>query len=183
MLTTSTPDVRPGQAVSLHVTGQPNALVQLFCYSRPGTTYLQVRPNAPGQGEALSSAGNGDYALFPGTNTRCAAQYLNEAASRSGSVASVVHTALSLSAYRDGPLTYHFQGRDLPTRAGQLITLYRIDATGTEIRTATTVTNATGIWRIDRTFTGTGLFTFVAKTTPTLNNGAGKSNVRPTVVH
>ena len=36
-----------------------------------------------------------------------------------------VATALSLSAYRDGVRTYHFQGTNLPRRAGQLITLYR----------------------------------------------------------
>jgi hypothetical protein len=94
-----------------------------------------------------------------------------------------VHTTLSLSAYRDGPLRYHFQGRNLPRISGQLITLYRLDRTGREIRTATTKTNTSGIWRIDRRFTGAGTFRFVARTSTTLNNAAGKSNIRLTVIH
>ena len=51
-----------------------------------------------------------------------------------------------LSAYRDGVRAYHFQGRNLPRRAGQLITLYRVNGAGIEIRTAITRTDSTGIW-------------------------------------
>jgi len=95
----------------------------------------------------------------------------------------MVHTTLSLSAYRDGPLRYHFQGRNLPRTAGQLITLYRLDSQGREIRTATTRTSTSGIWRINRRFTGSGTFRFVARTSQTLNNAPGRSNVRLTVIH
>jgi hypothetical protein len=94
-----------------------------------------------------------------------------------------VHTTLSLSAYRDGVRRYHFQGRNLPRIAGQLITLYRLDRSGREIRTATTYTNTSGIWRIDRRFTGSGAFKFVARASQTLTNAAGKSNVRLTIIY
>jgi hypothetical protein len=116
-----------------------------------------------------------------------------------------VHTSLSLSAYRDGVRKYHFQGTNLPRRPGQLITLYRY-ATGPNfdrycvpppesdvhaqanngcvaIRTAIAYTNASNVWRINRTFTGSGQFYFVVRTTQTLNNARGHSNQRLTIIH
>jgi hypothetical protein len=89
-----------------------------------------------------------------------------------------VHTTLSLSAVRNATpaRSYTFQGRNLPRLAGQLITLYRIDAAGREIRTATTMTDASGIWRIARTFTGAGTYRFLVRTTQTLNNAPGVSS-------
>lgn len=157
--------------------------MQLFCYSRPGTQYRQVRPTTPGQSLTVGATGVMDFTVLPGTNTRCMARYANDAASGSNSVVINVHTTLSLSAYRDGPLRYHFQGRNLPRTAGQLITVYRLDARGREIRTAITRTNTSGIWRIDRRFLGSGVFRFVARTSQTLNNAPGKSNIRSTVIH
>jgi hypothetical protein len=146
-------------------------------------SYRQVRPAAAGQSITVGSSGTVDFTLLPGTNTRCIARYANDSNGGSNSVVVLVHTTLSLSAYRDGPLRYHFQGRNLPRLAGQLITLYRIDGRGREIRTATTKTGTTGVWRIDRRFLGSGVFRFVARTSPTLTNAAGRSNVRPTVIH
>jgi hypothetical protein len=178
-----TPDIQPGQAARLRLSAPPSSSVQLFCYSRPGTTYRQVRPSTLGQGITVGSTGSVDFAVFPGTNTRCMGRYANDANSGSNSVVINVHTTLSLSAYRDGIRRYHFQGRNLPRIAGQLITLYRLDHTGREIRTASTKTNTSGIWRIDRQFTGSGAFRFVARTSRTLNNAAGKSNVRLTIIH
>jgi hypothetical protein len=121
------------------------------------------------------------------------------------SVVQNVATNLSLSAYRDGVRKYHFQGTNLPRRAGQLITLYRY-ATGpnldkfcvpapesytgaatsggcSAIRTSTAFTNSSNVWRIDRTFTGSGQFYFVARTSQTLTNVAGFSNQRLTIIH
>jgi hypothetical protein len=157
--------------------GAPGTTVELYAYSRPNTTYAVVRT------DVTDAAGNVVFTVKPGTNTRLYAHYKGGAAS-SDSVSKVinVHTALSLSAYRDGVRKYHFQGRNLPRLSGQLITLYRID-NGTEIRTATVKTNSSGIWRIDRTFSGSGTFTFVARTSQTLNNAAGRSNERATVIH
>jgi hypothetical protein len=157
--------------------------VQLYCYSRPNTTYRQVRPSTLGQGISVGSAGSLEFTVFPGTNTRCMAQNTSEPASGSNSVVINVHTTLSLSAYRDGVRRYHFRGRNLPRIGGQLITLYRLDRNGREIRAATTRPDTSGIWRIDRRFTESGAFRFVARTSRTLTNGAGKSNVRLTIVY
>jgi hypothetical protein len=203
-LSTTTPDITPGRVGSLHVTGTTGEEVQLFCYSKPSSTYTQTRPKEPGQGVVLTN-GATDFSVFPGTNTRCVAQYLNDASTRSNSVAINVHTVLSLSAYRDGVRRYHFQGTNLPRRPGQLITLFRY-ATGpnldrycvpapesdtantsgsgcTAIRTATAFTNSSNTWRINRTFTGSGRFYFVVRTSQNANNARGHSNQRLTVIH
>jgi hypothetical protein len=204
-LSTDTPDIKPGQEGRLHATGTTGQEVQLYCYSRPSTTYVQVRPSEAGQGIAISN-GSVDFSVFPGRNTRCFVQYLNDPSTASNSVVINVHTALSLSAYRDGVRRYHFQGTNLPRRAGQLITLYRYarsdnngfcdphpaagdfngastDPNCVAIRTATATTNSSNVWRIDRSFTGSGRFVFVARTSQTLTNAAGVSNFRLTIVH
>jgi hypothetical protein len=170
-------DITPTQPVNVTAHGAPGSTVELLAYSRPNTTYGVARTGT------TDTNGNAVFTVKPGTNTRLYAHYKGGAAS-SDSVSKVinVHTALSLSAYRDGVRKYHFQGRNLPRLTGQLITLYRI-SNGQEIRTATVKTNDSGIWRIDRTFTGSGTFTFVARTSQTLNNAAGRSNERATVVH
>jgi hypothetical protein len=171
-------DITPGLASVVSVHGSPNQAVQLLAYSRPSTTYVVVR-------NGITDA-NGDieFRVTPGTNTRLYAHYTDGPASLdSPSKVIQVHTALSLSAYRDGVRQYHFQGRNLPRLAGQLITLYRVNGNGNEIRTAITRTNTSGIWRIDRHFTGSGQFTFVVRTTQTLNNAAGVSNRRLTIIH
>jgi hypothetical protein len=130
--------------------------------------------------------GNGDvsFPVTPGTNTRLYARYASgNIDTDSPSQVITVAAALSLSAYRDGVRQYHFQGRNLPRTSGQLITLYRIDSTGQEIRTSVTKTDSSGIWRIDRTFSGSGQFTFVARSGQTFNNAPGRSNVRLTIIH
>jgi hypothetical protein len=66
--------------------------------------------------------------------------------------------------------------------AGQLITLYRVDSLGQEIRTSNLFTDASGIYRVTRTFTGTGTFLFRVRTSQTMNNAAGVSNTIRVVV-
>jgi hypothetical protein len=126
--------------------------------------------------------GNLLFTVKPGTNTRLYGHYADgSTASDSPSRVITVHASLSLSAYRDGVRRYHFQGRNLPRLAGQLITLYRIDH-GTEVRAASIKTDASGVWRINRQFTGSGTFTFVARTGSSANNAAGRSNERTVAI-
>jgi hypothetical protein len=181
--------------------GQPGASIELRCYTRPDTNYFTAR--GP---QALSSGGTWQFQIKPGANTRCYARYAGEDPSASTTVVINVHTTLSLSAYRDGVRKYHFQGTNLPRRAGQLITLYRWarrdnngycdphiasgDYTATSsdpncvaVRTATANTNSSNVWRIDRSFTGSGQFVFQVRTTTTLDNANGVSNPRLTIIH
>jgi hypothetical protein len=176
-LTTSRADIQPTQLAPLTAVGQAGQAIELRCYSRPSTVYRTVRTaTIDASGDPVS------FEIRPGQNTRCFVQYaVNPTADASTSIVISVHTTLSLSAVRTGVRTYRFQGRNLPRLAGQLITLYRIDGNGHEIRTANTKTDSSGTYFIPaagtpgRTFTGTGTFLFVARTSATLNNAAGQS--------
>jgi uncharacterized repeat protein (TIGR01451 family) len=186
---TSPSTITPGIHSTMSGSGRPGEAVILRCYSRtpqnsqPGSgtpSYFNARSTT------LSSGGSTSFSLNPGTNTRCFLKYADVADSdttSSNSIVQRVATALSLSAYRDGVRRYHFQGTILPHRSGQLITLYRVTSSGQEIRTSTTTTDATGVWRINRTFTGSGEFRFRARTGQTLTNVAGVSNTRLTIIH
>jgi len=196
-------DIVPNQTSRVTVHGSPSTAVELYAYSRPDTTYDRVRSGT------TDPSGNIAWDIKPGGNTRLYAHYAGGSSTTAGtdspSVVITVHTSLSLSSYRDGVRSYHFQGTNLPRRAGQLITLYRYakgpnldqfcvptaesDTTNkadrgcTAVRTATAKTNASNQWRIDRTFTGNGEFYFVVRTSENINNGRGHSNQRRTVIH
>ncbi len=97
-----------------------------------------------------------------------------------------VKTALSLTVVRNGSRDYTFQGRILPRRAGQLITLYRETNSGQEVLTSQLKTDSTGTYRIRRVFTGSGVFGFLTRTGQTLTNATGESNggrARPTAIY
>jgi hypothetical protein len=178
-LTADVADVQPNETGLLTATGLAGQAIQLQCYSRPSTSYVTAR-NA--MIDALGTPVT--FQLKPGTNTRCFAQYaLNSIQDASNSVLVNVHTTLSLSAVRTGVRTYVFQGRNLPRMAGQLITLYRVTSAGAEIRTANLTTDATGSYRVTRQFTGTGVYQFKVRTTQTLNNAPGASNVISVNIH
>ncbi|MDX6197532.1 MAG: hypothetical protein QOJ79_683 [Actinomycetota bacterium] len=200
-ISTPTPDIQPTDDGVLNAFGQPNASVELRCYTRPDTNYFTAR--GPSN---LSSSGALQFVIHPGANTRCYVRYTGDEVSASPSVIINVHTTLSLSAYRDGVRKYHFQGTNLPRRAGQLITLYRwarrdtngycdphiaagdysassSDPNCVAVRTATATTNSTNTWRIDRSFTGSGQFVFQVRTSQTLTNANGVSNPRLTIIH
>jgi hypothetical protein len=167
-----TPNITAGSTATLVATGAANQAYSLRCYSRPSTTYTEAR-----SGVFDSTGDEVSFALNLGRNTRCFLQYVtNNGQGQSSSVVVIVRTVLSLSAVRSAVRTYVFQGRNLPRIAGQLITLYRVTSAGTEVRTATLKTDATGIYRLTRVFSGTGTFRFRARTPQTLNNAAGVSN-------
>ena len=132
----------------------------------------------PATGELYAVAGDPvTFTLSLGRNTRCFIQYATTPGQGlSPCVVVNVRTVLSLSTVRTGVRSFVFQGRTLPRVAGQLITLYRVDAAGSEIRTSNLVTGNSGIYRVTRMFTGTGTFRFRVRTSQTLDNAAGVSN-------
>jgi hypothetical protein len=171
-LTVTTPSIPAGSTGHLVATGAANEQYQLMCYTRPSTTFVQARAGA------FNAAGDPvPFDLSLGRNTRCFIQYTtNPTQGASPSVVINVRTVLSLSTVRQGVRTYLFQGRNLPRVGGQRITLYRVDGAGNEIRAAFLITDSSGIYRLTRTFTGTGTFQFKVRTPQTLNNAAGVSN-------
>jgi hypothetical protein len=168
----NTPSIPAGSAGRLTATGAANEQYQLMCYTRPSTTYFVARSGT------FNAAGDPvTFTLSLGRNTRCFIQYATTPAQgASGSVVINVRTVLSLSTVRTGVRTYIFQGRNLPRVGGQRITLYRVDNAGNEIITAYLITDSSGIYRLTRTFTGTGTFQFKVRTPQTLSNAAGVSN-------
>jgi hypothetical protein len=198
-VTASPRDIVPKQESTVRVHGAPNKAVELWAYSRPSTTYSVVRSGM------TNASGDISWPVTPGGNTRLYAHYAGSGTtSDSQTTVITVHTSLSLSAYRDGVRKYHFQGTNLPRRAGQLITLYRY-ATGPNndkycvptaesdtfakddgschaIITSQAKTGPNNTWRIDRTFNGNGQFYFVVRTSENINNGRGHSNQRLTVI-
>jgi hypothetical protein len=170
-LSTSTPDIQPNVQGVLTASGlTSNSAYELRCYTRPSTTYFTAR-----SATTSAAATTLEFRILPGANTRCYVRPAGNESLASNSVVINVHTTLSLSTVRTGVRTYVFQGRNLPRRAGQLITLYRV-ANGQEIRTSNLTTDSSGIYRVTRTFTGTGTFQFKVRTSQTLNNAAGVSN-------
>jgi hypothetical protein len=167
-----------GSTATLTATGVASQQYELRCYSRPSSTYVTSREGA------FNAAGDpATFTLSLGRNTRCFIQYAvnsGQGASPSGVVN--VRTVLSLSAVRTGVQTYVFQGRNLPRVAGQLITLYRVDSLGREVRTSNLLTDSSGIYRLARTFTGTGTFLFRVRTSQTMNNAAGVSDTIRVVI-
>jgi hypothetical protein len=179
VLSTSTPDIQPNiQGIYTATGASPNSVLELRCYTRPSTTYFTARTTT-----VNAAGGPVEFRILPGANTRCYARPAGNDALASNSVVINVHTTLSLSTVRTGVRTYIFQGRNLPRRAGQLITLYRVTASGQEIRTSNLTTDSSGIYRVTRKFTGTGTFRFKVRTSQTLNNAAGVSNTITVTVH
>jgi adhesin/invasin len=175
-LATSTPDIQPNQRGLYQATNLTAGVTyELRCYSRPSTTYFTAR-------SITASTSTLEYGILPGTNTRCYVRPAGDETKASNSVVINVHTTLSLSAVRTGVRTYVFQGRNLPRRSGQLITLYRLSG-GQEIRTSNLVTDASGIFRVTRTFSGTGTFQFRVRTSQNLTNAAGASVAITVTVH
>lgn len=154
------------------VTATRNSIVDLYAYTRPSTAYRVVRSAEVG------ADGVATFTVVPPANTRLYAQ--QRGCTASPSVVLNVRTALSLSVVRTGEQRYRFTGDTLPARTGGLlVNLYRVTASGGEVLTAQVRANArNGEWTINRTFTGTGRFGFVARTGQDLQNAAGASTVR-----
>ncbi|MCW2572360.1 MAG: Sortase, partial [Frankiales bacterium] len=178
MLTTTTPEIEPTRTGLLQASGlTAGALYELRCYSRPSTTYVTARTaTVSATGSTLA------FSITPGTNTRCYLRPQSNDAVSSNSVVVNVRTTLSLTMVRTGLRTYLFQGRTLPRRSGQLITVYRIVG-GDRIRTANQTTDSTGVYQMTRTFTGTGTFQFQSRSVRTLINAAGASRVITITLH
>ena len=159
------------------VSAARGAVVDLYAYSRPSTTFTVVRTGVTG------SDGTATFQVRPATNTRMYA--VQRGCSPGAQVVLNVRTTLSIAVTRTGIRTYRFSGDSLPARAGGLIVgIYRVDVDGTETLSAQARADATtGEWAVTRTFTGAGRFGFVVRTGQDLLNAPGRSNVRSLLVY
>ncbi len=176
----------PGERAGVTVAGPAGAPVELRAYSRPSTTYRVVRR------AVLDGGGRTSFSVTPGTNTRLFASCAvpsGAADSTSSSVSRVleVRAVVSLSVVRNGVRDYTLQGRNLPRRGGQLITVYRRSGSR-EVILEQARTDSSGTWRVRHRFTGTGTYTLLAargapSSTPPVSAGrSGPSSGDPPTV-
>jgi hypothetical protein len=154
-------------AAGVTVRAAAGATVDLFAYTRPSSTFRVVRTGTVGPDGTLAFP-----ALRPPANTRLYAQVRGCTTDAvTDSIVLNVRTAISLFA-------------SLPARPGGLIiSLYRVTDSGRQVLTSQVRASATtGNWRIERRFTGSGRFGFVVRTNQDLQNAAGRSHTRPTLV-
>ena len=174
------PTITATETAGLSVRGEPGSVVDLFAYSRPTTSYSLVRTGT------VSDAGIVQFGVRPGGNTRMYAQQRGCTADPArDSVVLTVRPKLTLAVSRTGTRSYSFYGGSVPARPeGLVISLYRITADGQEVLTARTRANAThGNWRINRTFSGSGRFGFVVRTSTDITNAAGQSNKQSVLIY
>lgn len=164
-----------GRAAQVTVDATPGSTVRLLAYSRPSGSYFQARESVvPQEGRLV-------FTVFPPTNSSLYAEQVGCDAADTLSLG--VRTAVGISAVRNGVRDYTFTGGTLPRRPGQLVSLFRVTASGAEVLTAQARTDSSGRWTVRRTFTGSGRFGFVARTASDATNLAGASTTRPTVIH
>ncbi|MCU1690910.1 MAG: hypothetical protein JWM64_1, partial [Frankiales bacterium] len=171
-----TPTLRSGSSSAVRLAGTPGATVDVVAYTRPSTTYRTVRS------VVLPASGRAEVVLRPPSNTRLYAR--QRGCSAGPSAVLTVTSTLSLDADRTGPRAYRLAGNSLPKRAGGLpVALYRVQADGSEVLTARTRTDPrTGAWSLSRTFSGTGRYGFVLRSSTDVTNAAGASAVRTVVL-
>jgi hypothetical protein len=158
------------------VTATRGSTVDLWAYTQPTMTYSIVRTGV------VTSNGTISWEIQPPRNTRLFAQ--QRGCPAGNSVVLAVRTTLTIAAVRNAPRNYTFSGDSLPARPGGLIvSLYRVNADGTQVLTAQARASATtGEWSLTRQFSGSGRFGFVVRTGQDLQNAPGSSRVRPTAV-
>lgn len=169
--------VSAGGRAAVEVRGAADTPVQLWAYSRPSTTFRQVREGRTG------ADGTARFEVAPPTNTRLYAQHVGCAPGLSEVLD--VRTTLTIAARRIGVRDYVFSGDSLPARSGGLmISLYRVTVDGGQVLTAQARASATnGEWSLRRVFSGSGRYGFVARTGQDLLNAPGASNVRSTLLY
>jgi hypothetical protein len=165
------------ETATVTVSASRGSTVDLFAYTRPSTTFTIVRTGV------VTNNGTISWDLRPPRNTRLFAQ--QRGCAPGNQVVLGVRTTLSLAAVRNGTRNYTFSGDCLPAGWGGLIvSLYRINSEGSEVRTAQARASATtGEWSLTRQFTGSGTFGFIVRTGQDLQNAPGASRVRPTMIY
>ena len=174
------PTITANETAGVSVKAEPGSVVDLFAYTRPNTAYRLVRTGA------VSDAGIAQFGIRPGGNTRLYAQQRGcTAEPPRDSVVLSVRPALTLQHSRTGTRSYSFYGNSLPVRdRGMVVHLYRVNADGSQVLTAMTrASSTTGQWRINRTFSGSGRFGFVVRTSQDISNAAGASNLRSVLIY
>jgi hypothetical protein len=167
----ATPSVEAGQPAQIRVDAAPGSTVRVFAYSRPSTSYRQVREGVVGPDGAAV------FTVRPGGNTRAYAELVGCGA-QSVSTTMNVRTTMTLAARRLGSRQYLFSGQAVPGRPGQIISLYAGRTLLAQGRT-----DQRGRYAITRTFQRGARMDLHAFAGRNITADEGRSRTRPTVVH
>lgn len=129
------------------------------------------------------------WTLAPTGNTRVSARHYSDIGNcgpkghHPGLTLGVINVAprFTINAVRNGVRDYTFFGE--ASRPGQILSLYRVTATGSYVLTSQTRATDARTWTIHRKFLGSGRFGFVIRTGRDMANAPGASRVRDTVIH
>lgn len=157
-----------GQSALITVDGAAGASVQLYAYTRPNTTYRLVRTGVLSRS---GDFGRASWTITPPANTRLYARV--DGRNTTTVTVNVAHTVTIGATNAAG--TYRFTGVVRPGFTGLPVTLLRALPGGGATVVARTTTSPSGIWRIDRRFTGSGTFGFYAITGTSPDNVSGRS--------
>lgn len=147
--------ISAGDEVLVSYVGTPGATIDVYSRTQPATEFTRIRT------VVLDSNGRAATLHKPQKNTRMWAEDVTDdaAVGSPDQPLIAVRTAASINAKRIAPRTYEFFGRVYPARDQRVVSIYlngRIAAQGRS--------DATGIYRITRTFTGTDTFNFYERT-------------------
>ncbi|MCU1692259.1 MAG: hypothetical protein JWM64_1350 [Frankiales bacterium] len=173
LLISATPSVfYAGQSSNVVVQGQPGVTILLYAFSAPSKDYREVRR------ATMPADGTLELSVKPSTDSSVFAAVRGETGNESIARELHVRTASTVAASRTGTRTYVFSGRLLPGAQTIPVSLYRLASDGSEVLTArATSDGSTGTYRMTRTFSGTGTFSFVVRTSQSSTNAAGVSPV------
>lgn len=162
-----------GERAAVTGVAAPGTVVQLFAYTRPSTTYTVVRS------EVVGADGTYSFSVAPVGNTR---MYTEIDGIKSASVVVEVEQAVSMTPTRTAASALRFTGKVFPAVIGQPVSIFRSAPNGGRVLVGRALTNADGRYVYDRTFSGTGTFSFHAEVGGGLVTKTGSSDVRQATI-
>lgn len=192
--TASPSTVTAGTPVKLTVTGpadqQWNASPQGYRRVTPTTT-ARITDWQNGTTTEADGARTFTWTFTPTTSSRVWASYGGGCTTSDGQASAYdsvttstlvsVAPRLTITAVRNGTRDYTFSGQAV-SRTGQTVSLYRVDSQGREVLTARSTSTSSGTWSLRRSFTGSGRFGFLVRTSADAANTAGASSTRSTLI-
>lgn len=172
-------EITIGDPVTVTVAARPGSRVKLEGYSRPASTYAEVRPFT-----TVGSTGTVVYTVNTATNTRvrpvvegCSPSTLSELI--------LVHPVLTLKVVRNATRDYTFSGLFLPRvqNTGRNITLYYQPTGAAKIRRGIATVGSDGTYRVRLVFSGSARLDFFFETGNNTVNQSARSNVRSLLIY
>lgn len=157
-----------GSPVLVAVSAAPGTTVELWGYTRPGTTYRLLRHSV-----VVPASGVAVLRLRPLTSTRLAAKVVGGPLGRSLLV--LVSPRVTLHAVPAGPRTLLLSGSVGPARAGVPVRVFGQLRGGREVMVAGATTDRRGRWQVLRTFGAGPVSQLQARTRGDDRNAAGAS--------